>query len=69
MAETASRQLQVSRSELYATAIAEFLERRDAASLTERLNRIYAGSPAVVEPALRDAQLRSIRVKTGKNAW
>ena len=64
-AETAARRLRVSRSELYAKAIAKFLELRDDASITRRLNSIYSRRPAKVEPGLHRAQLKSL----GKNVW
>ena len=38
LAEAAARKLRVSRSELYAKAIAEYLERRQSSAITERLN-------------------------------
>ena len=38
LAETAARKLRMSRSQLYATAVAEFLERRQAGKNTKRLS-------------------------------
>jgi len=64
-AETAARRLRVSRSELYAKAIANFLEHQDASAITERLNDVYASSAAKLDPALRRAQLKSI----DKDPW
>lgn len=40
-AEAAARRLRVSRSELYAKAIAEFLKQEDGTAITERLNEVY----------------------------
>jgi len=40
-AEAVARKLKISRSQLYATAITEFIERRQAARITQRLNEIY----------------------------
>jgi metal-responsive CopG/Arc/MetJ family transcriptional regulator len=60
-AETAARKLKMSRSQLYATALAEFLERRRTNKITERLNEIYSETPAKVDPALHSAQLKSLR--------
>lgn len=59
-AETAARRLKISRSQLYATAIAEFLDRRRTSRVTERLNEIYAEEQAKVDPALSVAQLKSL---------
>jgi predicted transcriptional regulator len=64
-AEAAARRLRVSRSELYAKAIAEFLKRQDARAITERLNDVYSGQPAKVDPGLHRAQLKSL----AKDAW
>jgi metal-responsive CopG/Arc/MetJ family transcriptional regulator len=65
MAEAAARKLKISRSQLYATAIAEFLERRQTSKITERLNRIYAKERSELDPALLSAQLRSLE----KDDW
>jgi hypothetical protein len=65
LAEAAARRLRVSRSQLYATAISEFLDKQQADSITERLNEVYSRRPAKVDPALNRAQLRSL----GKNSW
>ena len=64
-AEVAARQLQVSRSQLYAAAISEYLERRRDQGITERLNAIYARRPAKLDPAFHRAQLKSL----GKGDW
>lgn len=41
-AERTARLLGMSRSELYATAISDFLERHSRDNVTERLNAVYA---------------------------
>jgi hypothetical protein len=41
-AETLARRLGLSRSELYAKAIAEFIAQHDRAKITERLNAVHA---------------------------
>jgi predicted transcriptional regulator len=61
LAETAARKMRLTRSELYATAIAEFLERRREANITERLNRIYSKERSRLDPALKSLQLRSLQ--------
>lgn len=60
-AEAASRRLLVSRGELYAKALAEFLKRSDENAITERLNEVYSRVPAEVDPALHRAQLMSLK--------
>ena len=57
-AEVAARSLRVSRSELYAKAIAEFLAHQQSAGITERLNQVYDRQPAALDPALQRAQLQ-----------
>ena len=64
-AETAARKLRVSRSRLYASALAEFLERQKAADVTRRLNEVYGRRPARVDPAFTRAQLKSLP----KDSW
>jgi len=45
LAEVAARRLRVSRSQLYATAISEFLNRQQGDAVTERLNEVYSHRP------------------------
>ena len=65
LAEAAAHRLRVSRSELYATALAEFLSRQNEDSVTERLNEVYSRQAAVVDPGLHRAQMKSLK----KEAW
>jgi metal-responsive CopG/Arc/MetJ family transcriptional regulator len=65
LGETAARRLRVSRSQLYATALAEFLHRQRANAVTERLNEVYSRRNAKVDPLLHHAQLSSI----DKDSW
>ena len=61
VAETTARRLRVSRSQLYATALAEFLDRHQGESVTKRLDEIYSQRPAKVDSALYRAQLKSLK--------
>jgi metal-responsive CopG/Arc/MetJ family transcriptional regulator len=65
MAEATARRLRVSRSELYAKAIAEFLKRQQGNLVTERLNTAYSQRTAKVDSGLHRAQLRSL----DKDSW
>ena len=65
LAEAAARRLQVSRSELYANAIAEYLDRRRDNAVTERLNEVYARRPAKLDSGLHRAQLKTLE----KDDW
>jgi metal-responsive CopG/Arc/MetJ family transcriptional regulator len=61
MAEAAARKLRMSRSKLYAAALSEFLERRRARNITDRLNKIYSTESSELDPALHSAQMRSLK--------
>jgi metal-responsive CopG/Arc/MetJ family transcriptional regulator len=65
IAEATARRLRVSRSELYAKAIAEFLNRQDSDTITERLNEVYSRQPAKLDSGLHRAQLKSFK----KERW
>ena len=64
-AEKLAHRLRVSRNQLYAQAIEEYLEKRQDSLLTERLNAVYAAGQSPVDPALAAAQLGAI----GHKAW
>jgi len=64
-AEATARRLRVSRSELYAKAIARFLKQEDGSAITERLNDVYSRYPAKLDSGLHRAQLKSLK----KNVW
>jgi metal-responsive CopG/Arc/MetJ family transcriptional regulator len=59
-AEEAARRLDVSRSELYARALREFLAARREQDITERLNEVYAEEPARIDPVLAQMQFASL---------
>ena len=65
LAEATAYRLRVSRSELYAKAIAEFLKRQQGSAITERLNEIYSRRPAKLDSGLHRAQLKSLE----KDLW
>jgi len=64
-AETLSKRLGVSRSRLYATALADFVAKHQAQKVTERLNSVYASQDSRVDRATRRLQARSL----SKNPW
>ena len=59
--EHLARQLKLSRSQLYADALSAYLSTRGAAAVTAKLNEVYATESSSLDPALRAAQLRSLR--------
>ena len=66
-AEQLARQLGKSRSQLYAEALREYLERRRDEDITRRLNEIYDAEPelAQLDPVLDALQLEVLR----KEKW
>lgn len=64
-AEKLAHRLRVSRSQLYAKAIEEYLGKRQDSRITERLNALYGAGLESVDPALAAAQLGAI----GNEAW
>ena len=58
-AERTARALGVSRSELFATAVSDFLERHSRENVTERLNAVYADDHGA---SAFDAGLQALQV-------
>jgi len=50
----------MSRSRLFATALAEYVAKHQAAKVTERLNAVYATEPSRLDAATRRAQRRTV---------
>lgn len=59
-ADSLADRLGVSRSELYATALAEFVAKHSEAEITARLDHLYATEPSALDAPLRQAQRRSL---------
>jgi metal-responsive CopG/Arc/MetJ family transcriptional regulator len=60
-ADALAEELGVSRSELYARAVAEYVAKHQGAEITARLNQVYAAeSEEDLDDELRRAQARSI---------
>lgn len=60
-ADQLAERLGLSRSELYARAVEEFLARHRDEDVTARLNEVYSEEPSGIDPALRGAQARSLK--------
>jgi metal-responsive CopG/Arc/MetJ family transcriptional regulator len=58
--ETLSKRLGVSRSRLYATALADFLAKHRGRKVTDRLNALYGAEESRVPPDVRRLQRRSL---------
>jgi metal-responsive CopG/Arc/MetJ family transcriptional regulator len=64
-ADALASRLGVSRSQLYATAVAEFLAKHADGNVTTRLDRVYANEPSALDIGFRRAQRRSL----GSESW
>ena len=64
-ADELAEELGVSRSELYSTAVAEYLAKHRARDITSKLNEVYAEQPSGLPPAVARAQARSV----GESGW
>ncbi len=59
-ADEMAGRLGVSRSELYAQAVTEYVAKHRDEDLTARLNEVYAEEPGGLDADLRAAQARSV---------
>ena len=64
-AETLSKRLGVSRSRLYATALADFVAKHRGRKITERLDAVYASQESRLDPAVRRLQRRTL----ARHSW
>jgi metal-responsive CopG/Arc/MetJ family transcriptional regulator len=62
-AEALTKRLGVSRSRLYATALAEFVAKNRGRKITERLNTVYESEDSRLPLAVRRLQGRSLTRK------
>lgn len=59
-AERTAERLRISRSELYATALAAYLRDNRHGDITERLNALYAEESSTLDPVLAHIQSLSL---------
>ena len=59
-ADALAEALGMSRSELYATAVAEYFAKHRDQEITTRLNQVYGDQSSGLAPELRQAQGRSL---------
>ena len=64
-AETLGKRLGVTRSRLYATALADYVAKHHGRKTTERLNAVYAAEQERLDPVVRRAQRRSLE----RDSW
>lgn len=58
--DTLAKRMGVSRSELYARALAEFVAKHKASQFTKRLNAVYAAEDGRLDPAAVAAQVQAL---------
>lgn len=56
----------LSRSELYATALSEYLERHEAATITAQLNAVYAEEDSQLTPEFAELGFEVLRTAHSK---
>lgn len=59
-AESLAKRLRVSRSRLYATALADYVAKHQSRKVTARLDAVYATEDGRLDRPLRRAQARSL---------
>jgi hypothetical protein len=64
-AEKLARRLGVSRSQLYTSAVSEFLRRHFTDGVTEKLNEIYGEEPSELDSVTRALQYANL----GQEEW
>ncbi len=64
-AEAVAAELGISRSQLYATAIREFVQAQARNGITESLNRVYEKVDQTPDPFLESLQLATLK----RNPW
>jgi len=60
-ADALAKRLGISRSQLYATALAEYVAKFQATKVTERLDAVYAKEASRLEPRLARTQRRALK--------
>ena len=60
-ADALARRLGISRSQLYATALAEYVAKFQATKVTERLDAVYVKEASRIDPRLSRAQRRALQ--------
>jgi hypothetical protein len=59
-ADRLARSLGVSRSQLYSTALARFLQEHDVAEITAKLDHLYASQPSALDEHVQELQASSL---------
>lgn len=67
-AERVAKQLQVNRSQLFARALEDYLDRNDPEAITAAFNAVYATEPSDLDPVLWQMQLLTM-AEDGDDEW
>jgi metal-responsive CopG/Arc/MetJ family transcriptional regulator len=59
-ADALAKRLGMSRSQLYATALADFMSRRQSQQVKERLDAIYGEEESALDPTILELQKKSL---------
>lgn len=59
-AEVLAKRLKMSRSQLYAKAVAEFVAKHRRGQLTKRLDEVYSDADSGIDPGTLELQRRSL---------
>lgn len=68
-AEAAARKMKVSRSQLSASALAEYLRRRNADAITRQMNAVCAQLDSSLDPGMEQAHLEVLARERGSARW
>ena len=60
-AERVSKRMHMSRSRMYAQAVAAYVKQHSGEEITEQLNKVYAETSSKLDPALEHASLEVLR--------
>lgn len=63
-AELVSKRLGVSRSRLYANALAEFVAKHESRKITDRLDAVYSSEDSALDATTRRLQSRTVASKS-----
>lgn len=64
-AERLAKRERISRSDLYAKALRDYVKPREANGITRKLNRVYARQPSRLDPSIERMQSEAI----GEDRW
>ena len=67
-AERVAEQMNLNRSQLYARALQEYLDRKDPAAITAAFNAVYSVESSELDPALWEMQYLTLK-ENSEDKW